>query len=330
MNIYDFFNSPDVAEYCQSLGHKFNAMESAVMINKSNKRTLAEKHAAYRTIIEKYPDMEIPKSRCRHIKSFNKILAEMITYEEQMLEKFLTPEPGAVYRAKLRYKDGRGSWEGELFTTYEKVLADALANALDEASILNRIEKKYPDTGKCIGVKNSPSGEIINIWTSMDTEEFCKKSGLPNDFYDSLLDSFYIDVPVPFKKGDLVEEDDDDCSWMGGIFVLRNIDKNIPGSDTSDMTAYVFYENNGSVGCESTHFYPDLRYCHEELKGEARILKYISLFEQEKICLCTLLNIQNYLFADRVVRKTVNCDAIDRDLCSIGENPLTGLKEKID
>lgn len=32
MNIYDFFNSPDVAEYCQSIGHKFNAVEAAVKV----------------------------------------------------------------------------------------------------------------------------------------------------------------------------------------------------------------------------------------------------------------------------------------------------------
>jgi hypothetical protein len=60
VNIYAFFNSPDVAEYCQSIGHSFNAVESAVMINQSDSRTLAEKHAAYRTIIAEYPDMEAP------------------------------------------------------------------------------------------------------------------------------------------------------------------------------------------------------------------------------------------------------------------------------
>jgi hypothetical protein len=58
MNIYDFFNSPDVAEHCQSIGHKFNAVESAVMVFKSKSRTLAEKHVAYRAIIAEFPDME--------------------------------------------------------------------------------------------------------------------------------------------------------------------------------------------------------------------------------------------------------------------------------
>ena len=43
-----------------SIGHTFNAVESAVMINKSKSRSIAEKHAAYREIIANYPDMEIP------------------------------------------------------------------------------------------------------------------------------------------------------------------------------------------------------------------------------------------------------------------------------
>lgn len=39
MDIYDFFDSPDVAKYCQSIGHTFNSVESAVNDKYGFKRT---------------------------------------------------------------------------------------------------------------------------------------------------------------------------------------------------------------------------------------------------------------------------------------------------
>ena len=33
MDIYSYFNSKTVGEYCRSIGHQFNAMESAFIIN---------------------------------------------------------------------------------------------------------------------------------------------------------------------------------------------------------------------------------------------------------------------------------------------------------
>ena len=81
MNIFDFFNSPDVAAHCRSIGHALNSVESAVMINQSDSRTLAEKHAAYRAIIAEYPDMEIPEgNNHHHINSFHKSLEDIIIY----------------------------------------------------------------------------------------------------------------------------------------------------------------------------------------------------------------------------------------------------------
>ena len=37
MNIYDYFKSADVAEHCKSIGHRFNTIEMAWIIDKSDK-----------------------------------------------------------------------------------------------------------------------------------------------------------------------------------------------------------------------------------------------------------------------------------------------------
>ncbi len=221
MDIYKFFNSRDVAEHCRSIGHRFNAVESAVMVSRSNSHTMAEKLAAYREIIAEYPDMEIPKGNNHgYIPSFHKALEILIAHEER--------ETGA-----------------------------ACLNTIDED-------------------------------------------------YESELLSLFIDVPVPFKRGDLAETDDGD--WMGSVFVIQDLcrdnaewnaqSERILRSDLMDMTANVFYESDGLINCECVHFYPDLRYCRRELTGGERILKYVSLFIQDKLCLCGLLKIQQYLSLD--------------------------------
>ncbi len=221
MDIYKFFNSTDVAEHCRSIGHRFNAVESAVMVSRSNSHSLAEKHAAYKEIIAGYPDMEIPKgNNHRYIPSFHKALDSLIAHENR------------------------------------------------EAAVLSHN-------------KNDAN-------------------------YEPYLLSCYIDVPVPFKRGDLVEVDAAD--WMGNVFVVKGIcrelaewganSNRILRADLIDMTADVFYESDGAVNCESVHFYPNLCYCRRELTGEQRILKYVGLFMQEKLCICGLLKIQRYLELD--------------------------------
>ena len=106
-DVYDFFNSQDVAEYCQSIGHSLNAVEVAVMVNQSRKHSLKEKHSAYRTIISKYPDMELPEGYNHpYFKSFHKTLEKYFAIEEQLIEKFLEPEEGTVYRVYFCYDTG--------------------------------------------------------------------------------------------------------------------------------------------------------------------------------------------------------------------------------
>ena len=308
MDIYSFFNSADVAEHCRSIGHKFDAIETAVMISKSNTKSLQEKLSAYRTIIEDYPDMEIPDA-CHHkgVKSFHQALGSVIAHQERILKKYLTPEPGMIYQARIIRRNQDSDPEDlEIYTSYEKALADALefsfSNISDEDFSHMRIKKKYMDcndTGKGIEAAVSRTGDIIELdqWGLLDAVSNVEKYLLDRQIY----------VPTPFKPGDLVE--DDGYGWMGCVYVLRSIhyldyDTRLEKcGDASDMTANVYYESEGSVNCECTNFYPDLRYCKRDLTGNSRILKYISLHMQDDLCLCSLLQIHRYLNMESEMEK---------------------------
>jgi len=334
MNIYDFFNSPDAAKHCQSIGHTFNVVESAVMINQSRSRTLTEKHAAYRTIIAEYTDMSLPKAiNHGYIRSFKEELEKVIAYEQHSAEHFLTPESGAVYQVSIYCRNTDDPWELDLFSTYEKALDNALEILNDDENMrygyssqnfmYMRICKIYLDQDSenqiSASAKVSKSGEIISI----------NENGIfPPEKVHTLLESIYIYVPVPFKRGDLVEYRDG--YYMGDVYVLQDICFNHPEQhtrsllkgDTSDMTAWVFYEHKGIVNCECIHFYPDLRYCRRELKGETQILKYISLQMQEKLCLCDLLKIQKYLLLDKKVSELKDDHELKYQLDKIGDKLL--------
>jgi hypothetical protein len=318
MNIYDFFNSPDVAEYCRNIGHTFNAVESAVMVSQSNKRTLAEKLAAYRTIIAEYPDMELPRGNNHdYYESFHKALGKFIIHEERILEKFIKPEHDAVY---LPFIDREYYRCTDIHKTYDKAINDALKSV--ENGKKYTVEKKYLDSDKYFEAEFSKSGEILDV-SGYYTDDMLKSE---KEF--DILSSIYIDVPVPFKRGDLVEVDDG--GYMGNVYVLLNLCRNdaeenskrIYRSDLMDMTALVHYECGGLVECECTHFYPDLRYCRRELQGEQRILKYVSLYLQDELCICSLLKIQQYLLADKITSELKNDGELKWQLGKINGDKL--------
>ena len=43
-NLYEFFNSKDIAAHCKNIGHIFTALEMAYIISRSEYPTLEQKH----------------------------------------------------------------------------------------------------------------------------------------------------------------------------------------------------------------------------------------------------------------------------------------------
>ena len=124
----------------------------------------------------------------------------------------------------------------------------------------------------------------------------------------------------------------DNGGLIGDVYVLKGTcrdnsernAKNVMRSDISDMSAEVYYEMDGNIECEVYEFYPDLRYSHRELTGKRRILKYVSLYVQDKICLCALLKIQKYLMLDAKIASLKENHNLQFDLDRIGDDLLGG------
>ena len=116
----------------------------------------------------------------------------------------------------------------------------------------------------------------------------------------------YVGIPVPFKEGDLVEVADVE-SFLGPDNV-RVIDwlyteserhsERLYRADLFYMSADSYFISDGKIVNDFGYFCLDLQYPRRELKGEQRIMKYLSLYEQGEINLDDLLKLQEYILAD--------------------------------
>jgi hypothetical protein len=254
----------------------------AVLVAVSDK-TIKEKHSAWREIITDYPDMPIHGNDCFDAKeSLRDYLRELIAWDEKIIAEFYKPN-GAVYRpyiyreryvdSDIQYKDNdKGS-----FSTVEKAweeINDWKENYSDASRAA--INKEYIDDGRYIHARVNAAGEILSIYTNIP--EFSESR--PNS-----LSYIFINIPIPFQQGDLVERD-------GKPFVLTYLphwrtekpgityEELVSGKkgDGSDMHANVHY-----LGARGVFYYDHvpfygLKLWHGELKGKERFLRHLSGF----------------------------------------------------
>jgi hypothetical protein len=323
MNIYEFLNSRDVAEYCRSINKTWNTFEMAVIIARSN-RPIADKHAAWRELIADYPDMPTPKYKWYEgFPSLFKELEKLITHEERVLELFKTPEPGAVYRyvacdsVDFSRPDYKPYECLKPFSTFEKAWEDVLGNKTaaeemrlkgfsdeDEWYSMIIVEKRYIDNHELIKAFFNCEGNLYHLINYTENEEISK---IGRSLW---LEYFEVDIPVPFKKGDVLTIN---SFWYGKeefVLVLESVKDNatsvgqrLVGFNVNDEGE--IYKSCG-VGFAYSGRYDydritdgDYEYFRGKYKEKEHILHYISLFMQDKICLTELMDIRVRIEAEK-------------------------------
>lgn len=330
MDIFEYFNSPDTAKHCRLVNKSLNALEAAVMVYFSVNHTLVQKLDTYRAIIEEYPDMSVPKSiHHEQTDSVHKDLNDIITAETKRLKAFLSEEAGAVYQVDIHWSDQDVTTLDNVFTRFDKAVAFLpKSNQYTSDVAFCDINRVLLNGGKVMGARVQPNGEILEICnyekttSSVDSDLLC------------FLQDFYIDIPTPFKKGDLVQCDA--CSsYMGNVFVIKDVTcnnpekhaRNLMHADSSDMTAQVFYEADGEIHCDCIHFWPDLQYYRGKLDGTARILKYVSHYLKDEICLCSLLKAHTLIHIEEGVKSIVQDSDFQWDMDIIAAGDEKRLKQ---
>jgi len=236
MDIYSFINSRDIAAYCREIKKEWNPFEMAVIISRSN-RPMADKHAAWRELITGYPDMPTPKNM--HVDasgSLHKKLTELIAYEEQTIAQFQAAEPDATYVFDVYFYDGRGKERRKYtFNTHEDALVN-ISGSWDRYDVRSiEIEKYFIDDTEnqkgSIAVTFDYDGSIhgFSVTDSETPEVVLWNIRDLNGAINEQLKSFYIDIPVPFKRGDIltIRITPDRCDDET-VFVLDSLTRDDP------------------------------------------------------------------------------------------------------
>ena len=126
----------------------------------------------------------------------------------------------------------------------------------------------------------------------------------------------YVDIPVPFKRGDILVSVDDEDKQADYCFVLESLDRN----DGERFTRWIncrnyiseawgfFVNDNRALYGDHVGRYESCVYYRGKLEGKDRLLHYVNLFMQGQIDLPELLNMQCRIIAEHMLMKNFHID----------------------
>lgn len=319
MNIYKYIRSKDVREYNEKIGHEFNTLESCFLVWRNPDLSLCEKHEAWRHICLEMPDMEI-KERLNvdYHPSLYELIEKFVATDKFFINEFYREEDKAIYQYRF-YSEGDNGWCEDFrtpYSTFDK-MKKALEEDFDLPIVAIEYRKKYLDKEhKDITLSLKKDGTIMDVSFSGFTDTFLKTHYLMGK--DEFFEGLFIDVPTPFKVGDIVCSKKTPfgyCVYNGDQpFVLTWManwtsemskergDKNAAEwqdrllashketGDSSDMTANGYFlatdyndRYTGEFYGECMHDYTDLEYYRGEYIGGERVLLPISYFIKGEI-----------------------------------------------
>lgn len=280
MDIYSYLNSPDVAAHCRKIGYKFNALESAFIVNDCMHISIQEKHRLYREIMNTMTDVQIEKyTRYKnHNPSLFVCLNELIEAEEKCLRALYEDAPGRVYMF-TGYHIGKDTEFGHdcYYSDYGKMM-DALKA---------ETRKRTGEFVFHIKMQTVDTNDEIRAYLNQNMEVFYLSENYLDCYEKQFLDDIWVYIPTPFQKGDLV------CGIGNDLFhslmraddpmVIHTlcywnrseawIERRKQEADSSDMTAYGYWlDDRGYVYDECVHAYHNLQYYRGDIQPKARSL----------------------------------------------------------
>ena len=318
MNIYDYFNSRDIAEHCRNIGYKFSAIETAYLVWHSNHHTLEDKHKAWQEIIDTLPDENFRSNWDFDGNTLHSFLRTYMRLQNEFITDFCTTKEGYIYTYSTLYKrHDQFSPDDIFFDSYEACLNALKVNELDddtddEIAKVNITRHKLYSSH--ISFRDAQEQEAIVFDRQLrlvDIEPACVSEGERR--YLSPSYGFYeiwVAIPTPFRKGDIVMDVDiyDDQCKKHLPFILESIpywrrnagngddcEQEVErllalGVDWTDMQEGVYFQDqNGKIYWDHAFHYLDLEYYWDELIGKEKFLLAVSSAIQGKISVEDLL-----------------------------------------
>ena len=326
MDYIDFINSKDIRAYLKSIDYKPNLLESAYFIYASSHKTMDERHMAWEELIRETDDIILDeKAGGRWQKTVRRIPAaygmsahELIKMqmknEKLILSYFNSDDDDCVFVPEFTFYSKR--YVGDYRRVYQRCEAglyfgcnrDAQKYCLKEIkedsdiigySITKHLfSKASDDHSNYLKVRFNLSGDAMSEYhCAQDHERFPAemstyldqdaKFSAECDFFDQM----WFDIPIPFKKGDIVipcassQVDHTPFVMLGTDPEWRRKDaeegkRYREGTDSSDMIAMGwsigFGDSLKEIYDDAMANYLDIEYYREEFKGLERLLPLLS------------------------------------------------------
>lgn len=216
MDICRFINSKDIAEHLRAVRYQANAFVAAYFVEQCANATLGEKLSACKEIAETIPDCPTAWNlNCKESKSTHGFLREYAALQQRMLDEF-TNGKGFVYmirsmrRAKYHENAPRSDenlWiKGEmfLFSTFARCIDHLRNEKTNNGDDFDRFTVAKTRVDFIEGHYDPRKNEIV---LDQDFQPLKVSSGNLNERDVTLLQlpqSAFVEVPVPFKRGDIV------------------------------------------------------------------------------------------------------------------------------
>ena len=304
MNVYQFFNSPDVAEHLRKIEHPFTAAEAAYVVNECLYATLEEKIAAWNEIIVTYPDHSMEqRPHMDAVDSFHTFLKQYIAIQKKMLSLFMEAN-NCVYDCSYDsiYSDEKRVQNDQLFHSVEDCIAyckkefsgDSVRNIIIHKRCLTLgTEHRYHTDQMLL----SSDFQAVNVFISNLADDEKK--------INYAFEAMWFYFPVPFRRGDIVIDRATygaaakpmvigdlpiwyaaDCIRNGMLLTSPDLAKKDArieryknSGDNSDMTALCYYVSDDcNLWSDYIGNYLHFEYYDEPLQGRHQLLKPFGAF----------------------------------------------------
>ena len=313
-----FLNSKDIAEHWRKTGFVCTPVQAAYIIWQSHEKSLQEKHEAWKELMETTPDCPFAEGRRKErmvrrgipealTDSLHAFLRAYMALEDRTLERFYREEANIAYGYRSFPESSyEAEWHNDfwLYRTAQDCLDDVNGEAPRNDLAVVEVKKYWIGEVDVIEAQMRADGTVMSLYDEGWTEE-------EFSFMWSGFRELWFDFPMPFQCGDLLIRKNSpflgeverpqpfalirlgtwgrtEAQAMGESERSAAISESLlkhrrESAGSREMRARGYFLKDGSLQENDVERCLDLEYCREELKGEMRILKALSLYRKGQI-----------------------------------------------
>ena len=255
LNVLDFIDSKTIREYNKD--HKFSPFEMAIIADWSHKCPVIEKIDFMSNLLKEYPDEHDFRYVTEDGKSIDTISMSPLRTEVlnciasymRAIELKSAKDKKHVFIAYTGI-NGDDFIDRKVFTTYDKA----------ESFIMEKAEKWSKISVEAVDSPDSDDECCFIFDSNFNTVDINYNIDYSSSFYDSLKRMFFINIPNPFRKGDIVKWSTEGSAKYGiisndldEVYFKKEFEKAIEfgtldsGTNAIVNVDYAIRDNNGGI-----------------------------------------------------------------------------------